>query len=354
MTVGFIAMTRASGIGPLPRLLDEMCGGKAVEQVFRSVQLPVEILEDPGAEMPLGAMMELFDGAARRAGDHLFGLRVGMAMAPLSYGSWVAYAMSAATLGEALQRLCRTIVLHQPHGRLLLGTARGTGTTTAAASDAGALAVWTYIAPQVGQVPQAQHADHILPVMIAVCRRYLGLDWLPLRVRMNYPDPGDSARRSALLALNWSFDGPGVSLTFPAALLATPRPFAVAREAQFSTSVDLAAQLAGRTTQTLEEAVEAIVTLRLLDGRADIDGVARLAGTSVRSLQRRLSESGTSYSALLNRVRERKARALLRETDLSVTGIALSLGYSDPANFTRAFVRRTGTAPQQFRASQRG
>jgi AraC-like DNA-binding protein len=92
-----------------------------------------------------------------------------------------------------------------------------------------------------------------------------------------------------------------------------------------------------------------IVSLRLLDGQADIEGAARVAGLGVRGLQRMLRQQGVSYRQVLDVARAARAKALLRETDHSVTEIALDLGYTDHANFTRAFSRWEGCPPNDFR-----
>jgi len=58
---------------------------------------------------------------------------------------------------------------------------------------------------------------------------------------------------------------------------------------------------------------------------------------------------GLSYSQLLHRARMRLAASWLAETTVPVTEIAASLGYSDPANFTRSFRRKAGVSPKQYR-----
>ena len=93
----------------------------------------------------------------------------------------------------------------------------------------------------------------------------------------------------------------------------------------------------------------AIATLRLLDGRTDIDGAAQMAGISVRTLQRVLNRDGLNYRRLVELVRLSRAQALLRDTNLTITEVALTLGYSEHANFTRAFSRWTGQSPLHFR-----
>ena len=57
-------------------------------------------------------------------------------------------------------------------------------------------------------------------------------------------------------------------------------------------------------------------------------------------------------ATLLDQERLKKSKALLLESNQSVTDIALSLGYHDPANFARAFKRNVGTNPSGYRASR--
>ena len=73
---------------------------------------------------------------------------------------------------------------------------------------------------------------------------------------------------------------------------------------------------------------------------------------SVRTLQRRLSEQGITYSHLLEELRHDTAISLLRDPSLKVSDIGRELGYRDPAIFTRAFRRWTGVTPSEHRESQ--
>jgi AraC-like DNA-binding protein len=67
-----------------------------------------------------------------------------------------------------------------------------------------------------------------------------------------------------------------------------------------------------------------------------------------RTLKRKLAEQGTSYTELLDRQRHTRALELLR-TDATIEQVADRLGYSDAANFTRAFRRWTGKSPRALR-----
>jgi AraC-like DNA-binding protein len=54
---------------------------------------------------------------------------------------------------------------------------------------------------------------------------------------------------------------------------------------------------------------------------------------------------------LVDQVRFNQAVALLRQSDTKLLDIATELGYTDPANFGRAFRRWAGMSPREFRAT---
>jgi AraC-like DNA-binding protein len=94
---------------------------------------------------------------------------------------------------------------------------------------------------------------------------------------------------------------------------------------------------------------QAIATL-LRDGYPDIYLASQITGTSLRTLQRRLAEEDLTYSRLVEQVRFNTAIRLLQDPSLKLLNIAIELGYSDAAHFTRAFKRWTGISPSEFRA----
>jgi transcriptional regulator GlxA family with amidase domain len=52
---------------------------------------------------------------------------------------------------------------------------------------------------------------------------------------------------------------------------------------------------------------------------------------------------------LLDQVRYQHARKLLQTSRMSIEQIAFSLGYSEMAAFTHAFIRWSGRSPSSFR-----
>lgn len=104
---------------------------------------------------------------------------------------------------------------------------------------------------------------------------------------------------------------------------------------------------ASRTT--VVERVEDYVRGALSLGNCSIERCAKRLGTSVRTLQANLSESGLRFSDILEQQRIELAKVHLQEGRLSLDEIALLLGYSEQSSFGRAFKRWTGMTPQRYR-----
>lgn len=85
----------------------------------------------------------------------------------------------------------------------------------------------------------------------------------------------------------------------------------------------------------------------------DLGAVAMRLSISPRTFKRRLHDNGLSYTQLVNEARERDAVRLLRDTTLTVEQIAERMGYSEAANFSRAFLKLTGRTPSALRARGR-
>jgi AraC-like DNA-binding protein len=110
----------------------------------------------------------------------------------------------------------------------------------------------------------------------------------------------------------------------------------------------LLAQLPARTGLAAD--VERAVTSRIAGGDTRIDSIARQFALSARTLQRKLTEEGTSFQKLVDDARRKAAGKYLRESPLAIGEIAYLLGYSEPAPFHRAFKRWYATTPEAFRS----
>ena len=73
----------------------------------------------------------------------------------------------------------------------------------------------------------------------------------------------------------------------------------------------------------------------------------------VRTMSRRLSQEGLTFSGILDALRADLARHHLRNPALSISQIAWLLGFQEVSAFTHAFRRWTGHSPSRARTSQR-
>jgi AraC family transcriptional regulator, regulatory protein of adaptative response / methylphosphotriester-DNA alkyltransferase methyltransferase len=82
--------------------------------------------------------------------------------------------------------------------------------------------------------------------------------------------------------------------------------------------------------------------------------VARALASSPRQVQRAFAEvGGTSFSAYLREVRLRNAAELIARQPLTVREVTLLVGYRQPPHFAKAFRRRFGVTPAQYRERAR-
>lgn len=99
-----------------------------------------------------------------------------------------------------------------------------------------------------------------------------------------------------------------------------------------------------------DQSVQQLLARLLPEGQVSVDKVAASLHQSIRTVQRRLADSGLTWQELLDSTREQLACGYLRDRGLSLAEIALLLGYSEQSAFTRSFKRWTGLTPRAFRA----
>ncbi|WP_315836176.1 AraC family transcriptional regulator [Bradyrhizobium prioriisuperbiae] len=100
---------------------------------------------------------------------------------------------------------------------------------------------------------------------------------------------------------------------------------------------------------TVSEQVVTALKASLPSGRPDIGDVARQLGFSERTLQRRITDEGTSFKELLVEARQETCRRLLADIAVQIDEIAYLLGYQDTRSFYRAFKEWEGETPAMWR-----
>ena len=133
------------------------------------------------------------------------------------------------------------------------------------------------------------------------------------------------------------------------------RPFATHNEELVTViAAVLDSELSSRNTQKdAGELVKQTLRRSLAGKRPTMQEVAKELGLSVRTLQRRLSESNVSFQGLLVDVRRELAHHYLQQAVVEFNEVAFLLGYEDANSFFRAFQEWEGHSPSEWRRRNR-
>lgn len=318
-----IPLVRSSSLRPLIEFVER--GGAAFQPLRDRLPLP-----DADLLVPVAHAGALFEEAARRSGVAALGFRLAEATPAGGFGEWRSLTARAPTAAAFLERAIATHQRFNSGYRLWL-VARG---------DEAWLQLRYLRALRDGR---AQVVDFALRMVLALLREVLGPAWRPLDLHLEGEPPPHAEELAALATRAVYFRQPGLALVFPRHCLAQrhpPDPLAPA----LRTGVEApAADFAGSARQLVRSLLQLGVT--------ELAAAAEAAGMSERSFQRRLRDVGLRYSELVEAARFESALRLLADPARRVIDVSTALGYSDSANFTRAFRRWSGVSPQRFRTA---
>jgi AraC-like DNA-binding protein len=276
--------------------------------------------------------------AARAAGTEVFGLRAGEANAFESLGAFGKAVSRSLTTRHALDTFCR----------LVPWFTSGSGFWLSESGED----LWLCRRPvETFDAGRRQMEQYVLMQMIKVVRLGAGPRWLPARIDLQ-SDPWPAlVETKALAGTEIRYRRAATAIAIPRAVLARelrPRP----GDAGASGKKPPDHLVSTAPARDFAGSIRQLAGTLLREGCPRIETVAEIAGLSVRSLQRRLRAEGHSYSELVEQARYLAAREMLRDGGIGITEVALDVGYSDAANFNRAFRRWTGVTPRQFRRQQ--
>ena len=104
-------------------------------------------------------------------------------------------------------------------------------------------------------------------------------------------------------------------------------------------------------SRSMRGRVERLLVPMLHTGDASIDVIAGKLGLSRQTLFRKLKAEHVTFEKVLNELRYKMALEYLNRKKVSVKETAYLLGFSEPAAFSRAFKRWTGSSPSMMNSS---
>ncbi|MEQ9695915.1 AraC family transcriptional regulator ligand-binding domain-containing protein [Shimia sp. SDUM112013] len=109
------------------------------------------------------------------------------------------------------------------------------------------------------------------------------------------------------------------------------------------------AEISAEKGQSFSDRVRLEVFRQLSLGLVSQDRVAAALRLQPRTLQRRLKAENTSFRDILDEERRKRALALVQQTDLPLSEVALAVAYSDQTAFNQAFKRWFDRSPLKVR-----
>jgi len=182
-------------------------------------------------------------------------------------------------------------------------------------------------------------------IMQALC----GLDWKPTRVCFCHESPASLKPYQKLFKAPVLFDQQRTEIVFPKIWLKAPilqvdpALNMILRSHINQLEEDVPRDLCGDVVRLIRELLPL--------GPCGIETVADRLAVHPRTLQRMLKQEGSSFSDLLESVRQAIATERLRNSDISIIQLSDYLGYADNTAFTRAFKRWFGSTPREWRKS---
>jgi AraC-like DNA-binding protein len=325
-----IPLVRVAGLKMATAFAERV--GAPVDRLLEKAKLSPDLLEQPETLVPFLAVTRFVEELARAEKIEDLGLRIGTAAPPLPPGTFGRLIGQSLTLQDALETLCRlwssfnssvdvwlTRSADQVHlhYRFLHGTERD----------------WHHFA-----------AASLMQFLNFV-RSVAGPGWRPTAIQLPMHELPGSRAVPLLADTPITFGQPAATITFSAALLHRPLPWAP----PVTTSAEVAVWERAKPPADVGGAVRQVITTMLPVGYPDVHLVAEAVRMSARTLQRRLHAEGLTFRRMVAQARFDEARRLLGDPARKVIDVALDLGYSDPSHMSRAFVRWTGHVPREFR-----
>ena len=180
-------------------------------------------------------------------------------------------------------------------------------------------------------------------------RQFCGAHWRPDRVYLMNEPPKDLERFARFFRAPVEYRAPASKITFDRAVLDWPVKVHDPAYREILTPILEKAIESARGDFLL--AVKSILNSHVGDGRLTRSEVSRALGVSIHILSRRLKSAGVTFTDLAEQLKIERAQSLLLKGK-HIGEIFSQLGFAHVNSFTRAFKKRVGQSPSQWRETQ--
>jgi AraC-like DNA-binding protein len=319
--------------------------GLDLDSILAESGMTSEAAESVDAETLADLFSTAWSAAVARTGDPAIGLQLSPKQPLIGLGALSSLVLSAPDLRSGLQRVARYTGLISPT------TSIGMDMPTASLGmDVGRESCRIVLRISGGKRPVPQQRYDFMATTILK-----GMYWLvgeritPLRVHHPYPAPADPAPWIEAFGCPVVFGAAAFVIELP--LSALDKPFATHDPTLGEICERRVAQLVAERGGCVSARVRQVLMQMIAKGDPRRELVAASLCMSERTLQRRLTEEGTSFVGLVDDTRRELAEAYFVNGTYSPTEMSFALGFADPSNFYRACKRWFGRTPNMLRCA---
>lgn len=310
--------------------------GEDVGRWLAPSQLSEAQLDDPSLIISFPVLRKLILDALVITNEPALGLLVGARLAPNSHGILGYAAMNSSTLRQAIDMLVRYLRVRT--SLLMLGYEM---------HDDMVRLVFVEPTP-LGDIRRPVLEGVMLTIKKLLDHIAMGSCGMS-QVTFSFEAPPYAAVARELFKCEVRYDQSWTGFALPLSVI--EQPLKLADPAAFQGAIMICQRELEKLTR--DESLGAQLRRSMLERQGQfpsLNGAAQLFHITPRTLHRRLLQEGTSFKAILEDVRHMLALEHLETGHLTVQEIAYTLGYTDIANFRRAFKRWESVAPSTYRA----
>lgn len=313
--------------------------GIETADLLRAARLTPERLEDPDARLPAPTVLAVWNALRERTADPALQLA---APTTLPFGAYrvIDYLVAASgTVGEGVERFARFFAL----------IADAISMTVEEDGEGYALCL---ARADGGAVPPV-YVDYVFAALVSRIRMRIRPALRVQRVHLRQPEPAASAAYRELFGAPVCFGARADRLCFSHQEW---RARTDSADAALACLVEEHARVLAERLPRAPGGFRAEVQQTLAAAPSESGSatqVARALHVSVRTLQRRLVATGTTFREVSDTVRGELAQGYLADPHVSIAEVAFLLGFSEQSSFNRAFRRWTGETPGRWRRVRR-
>lgn len=308
---------------------------RLVDRALERAGLTREMLADPAQRVAVSQHHALFAAFAEDEQPEIaFHMRTSASMRCEDFGPVGLTIRSAPTLGRSLERLDR-------YARLF------NGYSVFGFSDFGGQCWWTNSRPADNDGARLSN-EAALGTFVSLWRDANGEDLTPVRIQFMHQPVGTAGPLEAHFGCPIVYGAEMDAIVLRNEDLDRPNRVGDKHIWDFLRT-HLEESLGLIENDLIDREVVIQVANTLSEGVPRLEDVARQMGMGSRTLQRRLSELGHSFQALVDEARRELALRLVAEGRQSLIEVAFLTGFAEQSSFTRAFKRWSGKSPRAFR-----